>query len=71
MGFRCELCDEWLNMLQFSHLCNDCYKIRTILKCYNKFDILSSLQNNFLVSIDREKDVKNEDAKFQQEEYKI
>tara|TARA_R110002073_G_scaffold320989_1_gene496847 strand:- start:2467 stop:3027 length:561 start_codon:yes stop_codon:yes gene_type:complete len=68
MGFRCELCDDWLNVFQFSHLCNDCYKIRTILKCYNKHDIVSCLENNFLVSKDKEKKVKQEDIKFQKEE---
>ena len=46
MGFRCELCDEWLPMLQFSKLCPTCYKIRTIVKCYSAQEILDNLEKS-------------------------
>tara|TARA_R110000823_G_scaffold44235_2_gene114738 strand:+ start:349 stop:753 length:405 start_codon:yes stop_codon:yes gene_type:complete len=64
MGFRCELCDEWLPMLQFSKLCPTCYKIRTIVKCYSAKEILENLEKTFLVSDGREAEVKREDEKF-------
>ena len=49
MVFRCELCDSFLPLLQLSHLCPNCYKIRTIVKCYDKTKILECLENNFLI----------------------
>jgi len=49
MGFRCEMCDEFLNLFQLSKLCNTCYNIRTIIKAYNSELILEELQNKFLV----------------------
>ena len=48
--FRCELCDQFLPMLQLSKLCPTCYKIRTIVKCYNEEMILDKLQESFIVN---------------------
>jgi len=62
MGIRCEICDGWLSLLQFSRLCETCYKIRTIVKAYNSDLILKSLQENFLVE-DLPKLEKNEEEK--------
>tara|TARA_R110001592_G_scaffold127825_2_gene339828 strand:+ start:378 stop:755 length:378 start_codon:yes stop_codon:yes gene_type:complete len=70
MGFRCELCDEWLPMLQFSKLCPTCYKIRTIVKCYSADEILKHLEKNFLVSNDKYEERKQKDEKFFVEEEK-
>ena len=70
MGFRCELCDEWLPMLQFSKLCPTCYKIRTIVKCYSAQEILEHLEKNFLVSHAREEEFKRKDKQFFIEEEK-
>lgn len=70
MGFRCELCDEWLPMLSFCKLCDKCYKIRTITKCYNAEKILNHLQEHFLVSHAREEEEKALDKKFFEEEEK-
>lgn len=64
MGFRCELCDDWLPMLSFCKLCDKCYKIRTIVKCYNSEKILNNLQEYFLVSHAREEESKLLDEKF-------
>ena len=64
MGFRCELCDEWLPMLQFSKLCPTCYKLRTIVKCYNANDILKNAEEHFLVSHARQEEIKTLDKKF-------
>ena len=64
MGFRCELCDEWLSMLQFSKLCDTCYKIRTIVKCYSADEILKHLEKNFLVSSDRYVEQEQKDKTF-------
>lgn len=50
MVFRCELCDSFLPLLQLSHLCPTCYKIRTITKCYSTEKILKCLEENFLVN---------------------
>jgi hypothetical protein len=47
--FRCELCDSFLSLFQLSHLCENCYKIRTIIKCYNSPEILDCLENNFKI----------------------
>ena len=72
MGFRCELCDEWLPMLSFCKLCDKCYKIRTITKCYDAESILKHLQEHFLVSHAREEEEKALDEKFfKQEEERI
>jgi len=49
MGFRCELCDDFLCVFQLSRLCENCYKVRTIIKCYNSVKILDCLENNFIV----------------------
>ena len=49
MGFRCELCDQWLSIFQISKLCDTCYKTRTIVKAYSAESILKSLQENFLI----------------------
>lgn len=68
MGFRCELCDEWLPMLQFSHLCPKCYKIRTIVKCYNADSILSCLEDAFKVSKEEVMKFRKRDLEFQKEE---
>lgn len=64
MGFRCELCDDWLPMLSFSKLCPICYKLRTIVKCYNANDILKNAEEHFLVSHAREEELKTLDKKF-------
>ena len=72
MGFRCELCDEWLPILQFSKLCDTCYKIRTIVKCYSAQEILTHLEKNFLVSSDRYVEQEQKDKKFfKQEERRL
>ena len=68
MGFRCELCDSWLPMLSFSKLCPTCYKLRTIVKCYNADDILKNAEEHFLVSHAREEEIKTLDKKFFVEE---
>lgn len=49
MVFRCELCDSFLPIFQLSHLCPNCYKIRTIVKCYDKSKILECLEKKFLI----------------------
>lgn len=70
MGFRCELCDEFLNIFQFSHLCDKCYRIRTITKCYSAETILNCLENNFLLSPQQVAEFKVKDKKFMEEEEK-
>ena len=70
MGFRCELCDEFLNLFQFSHLCDSCYRIRTIIKCYNTNTIVSCLENNFLLTEKQVEDFKKNDKEFMDEEEK-
>ena len=47
--FRCELCDNGLFLFQSSRLCESCYKIRTIIKCYTTEEILNCLEDNFKV----------------------
>tara|TARA_R110001592_G_scaffold68976_2_gene211493 strand:- start:4035 stop:4448 length:414 start_codon:yes stop_codon:yes gene_type:complete len=64
MGFRCELCDSWLPMLSFSKLCPTCYKLRTIVKCYNAEDILKNAEEHFLVSHAREEEEIKKDKEF-------
>jgi GH43 family beta-xylosidase len=49
MGIRCEVCDDFLNIFQLSKLCDNCYKIRTIVKVYNSNVILKHLENHFLI----------------------
>ena len=49
MGWRCELCDDFLPLFQLSHLCPTCYKIRTIIKCYTSKQILDCLEDRFIV----------------------
>lgn len=68
MGFRCELCDDWLPILQFSHLCPLCYKIRTIVKCYNADSILSCLEDNFKISKEESSNFRKKDLEFHKEE---
>ena len=68
MTFRCEICDAWLPMFQFSKLCPTCYKIRTITKCYSAKEILSTLENNFLVSAMMEQEKRKEDVEFYKNE---
>ena len=47
--FRCELCDDYLSVFSFRRLCENCYRIRTITKCYNSNVIKSYLESVFLV----------------------
>jgi len=68
MTFRCEICDDWLPMFQFSKLCPTCYKIRTITKCYSAKEILATLENSFLVSPAMEYEKRNEDLEFYKKE---
>lgn len=68
MGFRCELCDEVLPLFQFSHLCPTCYKLRTIVKCYDAVSILKEVESRFLVSRARELEERAKDLKFYQKE---
>ena len=49
LSVRCEICDCWLPLFQLSKLCPTCYKIRTIVKCYNTDKILKTLQEHFLI----------------------
>lgn len=65
--FRCELCDSFLSLFQTGRLCNNCYKIRTITKCYSSETILKSLERNFLVPID-ESDNDEEKVEVEEEE---
>lgn len=66
--FRCELCDAFLPMLQFSHLCPTCYKIRTIIKCYSAGDVLGELEDKFIVGKDKENLLIEDDKKFYKDE---
>lgn len=68
--FRCELCDEFLNVFQLSHLCSTCYKIRTIVKCYSCADILANLEEHFLVSKDKKNMIEEQDKQFHKDEEK-
>lgn len=47
--FRCELCDGYLPIFSLGRLCESCYRIRTITKCYNSKVIRSYLEAVFLV----------------------
>jgi len=51
MNVRCEMCNDWLPLLQLSKLCPICYKVRTIVKAYSADVILKKLQEHFLVDI--------------------
>jgi hypothetical protein len=70
INFRCELCDTFLNMFQFSHLCENCYKIRTITKCYNSETILNCLNNNFLLSDEEKEKFMKKDLQEKEIEHK-
>tara|TARA_R110000868_G_scaffold294051_1_gene554557 strand:- start:1488 stop:1844 length:357 start_codon:yes stop_codon:yes gene_type:complete len=72
MGLRCELCDAFLPLLQFSNLCLTCYKVRTIAKVYDAESILKCLENNFMVSKFNEEQVKAKDKEyFHKEEIRL
>lgn len=47
--FRCELCDDYLPIFSFGRLCENCYRIRTITKCYTSKSIKEYLESVFLV----------------------
>lgn len=49
MGIRCEVCDSFLSVFQLSRLCDNCYKVRTIAKCYSSEEVLDCLEKNFKV----------------------
>jgi len=49
VNLRCELCDAWLSLFQVGKLCNTCYEIRTIVKCYDAESIKLCLEENFKV----------------------
>ena len=68
--FRCELCDSFLPVFQFSSLCPVCYKIRTIVKCYSAAEILSKCEENFLVSDSQKQEIEKQEKKFQEDEEK-
>ena len=72
MGLRCELCDDFLPIFQFSKLCEKCYRIRTLVKVYGKDDICSHLEEKFMVSHTREEEEKRKDADyFKKEEIRL
>jgi len=72
MGLRCELCDDFLPIFQFSKLCEKCYRIRTLVKVYGKDDICSHLEDKFMVSHTREEEEKRKDAEyFKREEVRL
>jgi len=50
MGIRCEVCDNFLSVFQLSRLCEDCYKVRTIAKCYSSEEVLDCLEKTFKVN---------------------
>ena len=49
VNLRCELCDNWLSLFQVGKLCEICYEIRTIVKCYDAESIKLCLDENFKV----------------------
>tara|TARA_R110000796_G_scaffold185651_1_gene302505 strand:- start:58 stop:318 length:261 start_codon:yes stop_codon:yes gene_type:complete len=69
MGFRCELCDQWLSIFQISKLCDTCYKTRTIVKAYSAESILKSLESNFLIEDLVEKQDINDPVADDQKDY--
>lgn len=58
--FRCELCDNYLPIFQTGRLCETCYKIRTIIKCYTAKAIHSHISSVFLVDIEEDEEEDNE-----------
>jgi len=62
MGIRCELCDEFLPIFQLSRLCERCYKIRTIVKCYDAEKVLHCLDKNFRVNYATETKIADTDS---------
>lgn len=52
--FRCELCDGYLPIFQSGRLCEICYKIRTIIKCYSATSIHKYISNGFLINLTEE-----------------
>jgi len=62
MGIRCELCDEFLPLFQLSRLCPNCYKIRTIVKCYDAEKVLHCLDKNFRVNYETETKIADTDT---------
>ena len=55
--FRCELCDTYLPILSSGRLCETCYKIRLITKCYSAESIHKYIANMFLVDIDTNSEI--------------
>ena len=64
--FRCELCDSYLPIFQMGHLCEVCYKIRTIIKCYSAEKIHDAIATIFLVDT-KESDSINTEPKNESE----
>ena len=62
MVFRCELCDNFRGVLQISNLCDVCYEIRTIIKCYDRESILECLKQNFIVNYLEDKKSKEDES---------
>ena len=62
MVFRCELCDNFRGILQFSNLCDVCYEIRSIIKCYDRESILECLKQNFIVNYLEDKKTKEDES---------
>tara|TARA_R110002153_G_scaffold113188_1_gene255507 strand:- start:1764 stop:2102 length:339 start_codon:yes stop_codon:yes gene_type:complete len=52
--FRCELCDGYLPIFQTGRLCEICYKIRTIIKCYSATAIHKYISDGFLINLTEE-----------------
>ena len=52
--FRCELCDGYLPIFQTGRLCEICYKIRTIIKCYSASAIHKYISDGFLINLTEE-----------------
>lgn len=61
--FRCELCDGYLPIFQSGRLCEICYKIRTIIKCYSATAIHKYISNGFLIDLTEEETEKIEEEK--------
>jgi len=49
--WRCELCDCYLRILQTGYLCDTCYKIRLITKCYSADEILKCVEDKFKIKL--------------------
>lgn len=67
MGWRCDLCDDTLPIFQLSRLCPTCYKVRTIVKCYDCDTILDCLEKTFKVDYKKEEIVESNEEKDQTE----